>query len=479
MNVLAIDQGTSATKALVVSDAGDVLGSAVRPVHPAALAGGAVEQDPAELLASVVAAGRVALEASGASVGAVGLANQGETVLAWDPTTGRPLTTAISWQDRRATGVAGRLAPHAERLMALTGLPLDPYFSAPKMAWLREERTREGIVTTSDSWLLHQLAGVNVTDATTASRSLLLDLDGRHWSAEACGLFDLDPSLLPDVVDCAGTVGETAAFGGSLPITGLAVDQQAALVGERCLLPGEGKCTFGTGAFLLVTAGPEPRRSSHGLSASVAWQVPGSVAYCLDGQSFTAGAAVGWLTRMGVLDSAGHLDAVASSVPDAGGLVLVPALAGLGAPWWRPAATGTVEGLGLHTEPAHLVRAMVEGLAAQVALLARAAADDLGQPLLTLRVDGGLTRSTVLMQHQADLLQIPVEVFGSPDATALGVAALARLGAAPGTGLDGAPLAPGERFEPVMAADEAAERLARFEGAARRAIEASGDGGRG
>jgi glycerol kinase len=215
------------------------------------------------------------------------------------------------------------------------------------------------------------------------------------------------------------------------------------------------------------------------LSASVAWQVPGSVAYCLDGQSYTAGSAIGWLTRMGVLDSAEHLDAVASSVPDAGGLVLVPALAGLGAPWWRPAATGTVEGLGLHTEPAHLVRAMVEGLAAQVALLARAAADDLGRPLLTLRVDGGLTRSTALMQHQADLLQIPVEVFGSPDATALGVAALARLGAGSGNGLDGAPLPPGERFEPVMEPDEAAERLARFEGAARRAIEASADGGRG
>jgi glycerol kinase len=479
MNVLAIDQGTSATKALVVSDAGDVLGRAVHPVHPSALAGGAVEQDPAELLASVVGAGRAALQASGASVRAVGLANQGETVLAWDPRTGRPLTTAISWQDRRATGVAERLAPHAPRLTALTGLPLDPYFSAPKMTWLREERTREGIVTTSDSWLLHQLAGVNVTDATTASRSLLLDLDGRQWSAEACGLFDLDPSLLPEVVDCAGTVGETAAFGGTLPITGLAVDQQAALVGERCLLPGEGKCTFGTGAFLLVTAGPVPRRSSHGLSASVAWQVPGSVAYCLDGQSYTAGAAIGWLTRMGVLDSVEHLDAVASSVPDAGGLVLVPALAGLGAPWWRPAATGSVEGLGLHTEPAHLVRAMVEGLAAQVALLARAAADDLGRPLLTLRVDGGLTRSTALMQHQADLLQIPVEVFGSPDATALGVAALARLGAGSGNGLDGAPPPPGERFEPEMAADEAVERLARFEGAARRAIEASEDGGRG
>jgi glycerol kinase len=333
------------------------------------------------------------------------------------------------------------------------------------------------VVTTTDTWLLHALTGAFVTDVTTASRSLVLDLDTRSWSDEAVGLFGLAASDLPEVVGCATPVGATAAFGPSLPVTGLAVDQQAALVGEACLAPGQAKCTYGTGAFLLVTTGATPRRSVHGLSASVAWEVPGSVSYCLDGQSYTAGAAVSWLVSMGLLRAPADLDAVASSVPDASGVMMVPALAGLGAPYWRPSAAGTLEGLDLHTSPAHVVRATLEGLAAQVAVLARAAADDLGGPLVELRVDGGLTRSAFLMQHQADLLQVPVEVFASPHATALGVAVLAR------TGLDGGRVElhvpqpePAARYEPAMGADEAGERLDRFRRAAERAVAASDAG---
>jgi len=474
VNILAIDQGTSATKALVVGDDGDVLSVAECPVHPAAAGDGAVEQDPAELLASVMAAGRAAIAQAGVVVHGIGLANQGETVLAWDRTSGRPLTTALSWQDRRATSVTEDLEAHRDRLGAISGLPLDPYFSAPKLAWLRRNRTTEGVVTTSDTWLLHALTGGFVTDVTTASRSMVLDLDTRTWSDEAAGIFDLDADDLPDVVGCATPVGTTAAFGPPLPVTGLAVDQQAALVGEGCLAAGQAKCTFGTGAFLLVTTGATARRSTHGLSASVAWEVPGSAAYCLDGQSYTAGAAVTWLISMGLLRAAEDLDVVAASVPDSSGVTMVPALAGLGAPYWRPTAAGTLEGLDLHTSPAHVVRAALEGLAAQVALLAEAAADDLGGPLVELRVDGGLTRSTFLMQHQADLLQVPVEVFASPHATALGVAALARLGLE-GTGA--APRVPSPppaaRYEPQMGADEAAERLAHFTAAAERAVAAS------
>jgi len=477
VNILAIDQGTSATKALVVGDAGAVLSVAECPVHPATPGDGAVEQDPAEMLASVIAAGRAAIDRAGVVVHGVGLANQGETVLAWEPDSGQPLTPAISWQDRRAVSVTDALAEHRARLGELTGLPLDPYFSAPKSAWLRRNRTSEGVVTTTDTWLLHALTGAFVTDVTTASRSLVLDLDTRRWSDEAVGLFGLAPSDLPQIVGCATPIGTTAAFGPSLPVTGLAVDQQAALVGEACLAPGQAKCTFGTGAFLLVTTGPVPRRSTHGLSASVAWEVPGSVSYCLDGQSYTAGAAVSWLVSMGLLDSPADLDVVATSVPDTSGVTMVPALAGLGAPYWRPSAAGTLEGLDLHTSPAHVVRATLEGLAAQVAVLAGAAADDLGAPLLELRVDGGLTQSAFLMQHQADLLQVPVEVFASPHATALGVAVLARMGLeGEGAGLRAPEPEPAARYEPAMGADEAGERLARFRRSVERAVAASDAG---
>ena len=475
MNILAIDQGTSATKALVVGDDGAVLSVAECPVHPSTPGDGAVEQDPAELLSSVLAAGRAAIADAGVVVDGIGLANQGETVLAWDRASGRPLTTALSWQDSRAAVVTDGLDADRDRLGAITGLPLDPYFSAPKLAWLRRHRTTEGVVTTTDTWLLHALCGAFVTDVTTASRSMVLDLDRREWSAEALAIFGLGDEDLPDVVGCATPVGTTTAFGPPLPVTGLAVDQQAALVGEGCLSTGEAKCTFGTGAFLLVTTGQVARRSGHGLAASVAWQVPGSVAYCLDGQSYTAGAAVTWLVSMGLLPGPEALDTVAGSVPDTSGVVMVPALAGLGAPWWKPSAAGVLEGLDLHTSPAHVVRATLEGLAAQVALLAGAAAEDLGGPLVELRVDGGLTRSAFLMQHQADLLQVPVEVFASPHATALGVAALARLGLGGGGGAPEVPdLQPAARYEPRMGSDEAVAALARFAAAAARAIDASG-----
>ena len=476
MNVLAVDQGTSGTKALVVGP------GATSWAWPSARCiprpPGTVPWSRTRRTAGVGPRRRTGRHRRGRSgVHAVGLANQGETVLAWDPAHGAPLTTALSWQDRRATSVTDGLEPHRDRLAELTGLPMDPYFSAPKMAWLRRNRTEDGVVTTTDTWLVHALTGRFVTDVTTASRSMVLDLDSRQWSEEAVAVFGLEGELLPEVVGCAGDFGTTTAFGLPLPLTGLAVDQQAALVGEGCLTAGEAKCTYGTGAFLLVTTGPSPRRSAHGLSASVAWDVPGSTAYCLDGQSYTAGAAVSWLCGMGLLASAGELDDVASSVPDAGGVTMVPALAGLGAPYWHPAATGTLEGLGLHTTPAHVVRATLEGLAAQVAVLAAAAADDLGGPLVELRVDGGLTRSMVLMQHQADLLQVPVEVFASPHATALGVAALARAGLDGTSGLDVPRPEPSRRYEPTMGTDEAAERLARFAAAADRAIAASGRDG--
>ena len=465
MRVLAVDQGTSATKAVVLGDDGETLASVEVAVTPRAVGGGGVEQDPEELWQSVCDAGRQALARAGGSVGAVGFANQGETVLAWDRVTGRASSTAISWQDRRAASICAGLSAWAEVLTRITGLPLDPYFAAPKMTWLRRHLTDEGVVTTSDTWLLHRLTGAYVTDVTTASRTLLLDLQRRTWSDEACAAFGLAAAELPRVVGCAEEIGRTEAFGPSLPVTGLSVDQQAALVGQHCLEPGESKCTYGTGAFLLANAGPRPFASSAGLAVSVAWQLGHDATYCVDGQVYAAGAAVAWLVRWGFLRRAEDLDGLAGSVPDSGGVTVVPALTGLGAPWWRPEALARIEGIGPASEPAHVVRATVEGLAAQVALLARAAAVDLRRPLVSLRVDGGLTRSRVLMQTQADLLQIPVEVASSPHATAAGVGALARLGAGTGETLADvvAPLETYGRFEPAVPAAEAAERLARFE----------------
>ena len=471
-NILAIDQGTSATKAIVVGDGGEVLGESSAPVHPRAGAAGAVEQDPMELLQSIVDAGRGALAAAAVEVEAVGLGNQGETVLRWDRATGEPLGPALSWQDRRAGGITRGLADHADRLMEMTGLPLDPYFSAPKMTWLRRETGDAGVITMIDAWTSSQLAGAFVTDAATASRSLLLDLESTTWSDEACALFELDPATQPELVDCAVRIGETDAFGPTLPVTGLAVDQQAALFAESCFAPGEAKCTYGTGAFILANAGETVPHSQSRLAACVAWRLDGVTTYCLDGQVYSAGSAVSWLQELALIEQAADLDGV---VATGDGAIFVPSLAGLGAPFWAPEARGGWLGLSLASRREDLVAAVVWGIAAQVASLARAMGEDMGRPLERLRVDGGLTRSASLMQAQADLLQAPVERYPSADATALGVGAFARLGA----GAAGTPAAavgswePEQVFEPRLDAAEAAERLARWEAAAASLAELS------
>ncbi|MFJ9937170.1 FGGY family carbohydrate kinase [Streptomyces virginiae] len=473
--VLAVDQGTSGTKALVVCPVRGVIGSASAPVRPRYLPGGRVEVDPRELLDSVVDAGRAALAAAGEPVAAVGLANQGETVLAWDPASGGPLTAAIVWQDRRAEHLCTELAPHAALLQERTGLPLDPYFAAPKMAWIRRHLTRQGVVTTSDAWLVHRLTGgAFVTDAATAGRTQLLDLDTADWSPAALDAFGLTGEPLPEVVGADTHVGTTTAFGPPLPLTGLLVDQQAALLAQRVTEPGTAKCTYGTGAFLLAQTGPRPRRSTTGLVGCVAWRIGGETSYCLDGQVYTAASAVRWLTDLGVISGAHDIDTVGGTAPDAGGVTFVPALAGLAAPWWRGDLRGSVTGLGLDTTAGHLVHALCDGIAAQVAELADAVATDLGAPLATLRVDGGLTRSALLMQAQADLLQIPVEVSALPDATALGVGAVARLGLDPSLTVHEAvpEWKPSAVYEPKAGAGDAAERRARF----RTAVSALLDG---
>jgi glycerol kinase len=471
--VLAIDQGTSATKALVVDPADGVLAACEVPLDPGPvhLPGGGVEQDPGALLDSVLVAGRRALQEAGRPrLAAVALANQGETVLAWDRRSGEPLTRAIVWQDRRAEPLCAELAGAREWVARRTGLVLDPYFSAPKMAWLRRHLTAEGVVTTTDTWLLHRLTagGAYVTDAATASRSLLLDLDAVAWDTELAGLFGLAEEEPPRIVACDEVVGTTDAFGAEVPVAGCVVDQQAALLAQGCHEPGMAKCTYGTGAFLLANTGGRALRSARGLTASVAWRAGGATPYCVDGQVYTAASAVGWLRELGLVASPAELDAVASEEGDGdGGVMFVPGLAGLAAPWWRPEATAAFTGMTLATRREHLVGAVLRGIAAQVAELAELVGAELGAPLTQLRVDGGLTRSRALMQAQADLSQMPVDVYASPHATALGAAALARLALEPGLGLAGAvgERPDGARYEPRWPAERAAEHRTRWRAA--------------
>ena len=463
MRVLAIDQGTSATKAIVVDD-GIVVAEASAPCAPTATPDGGVEVDPDAIWQSLLRAGGDALHRCGGQApDAIGLANQGETVIAWDRATGDPIGPGIVWQDRRSADVCERIraADGAAELEAISGLQLDPYFVAPKVAWLRARLGAGPTITTSDVWLLHRLCGSFVTDAATASRTLLMDLRAVAWSDAACSAFDIDPATLADIVPNAGPIGTTEAFGGTgVPVTGLCVDQQAALFAQSCVDSGEAKCTYGTGAFLLASTGATPTWSTNGLVGSVGWQLDSGTTWCLDGQVYTVGAAVTWLQNIGCIDGPKDLDALGATVTGSGGVTFVPGLAGLGAPFWAPHAKGSLTGLSLGTSRAHVVHAVVEGIAAQVAWLARAAAADLGAPLTRLRVDGGLTRSRLLLQIQADLVQVPVEVYPSPDATALGVAAFARIGA----GDRDAPTAwrPVAVLEPTISADEADDRLARW-----------------
>lgn len=468
-HLLAIDQGTSGTKAVVVDDTGRVCALAEVPLRPEYLPGGGVEQDPEALFDSVVTAGRRALADAGVPVRAVALANQGETVLAWDRGSGRPLTPAIVWQDRRAESLCAPLAGHGDDVARRTGLVLDPYFSAPKMAWIRANLTRDGVVTTTDTWLVHRLCGAFVTDASTASRSLLTSLDDAVWDDDLLALFGLAGEALPEIVACDQIVGHTDVFGPTLPVGGLIVDQQAALLAESCLEAGSAKCTYGTGAFLLAQLGTEPVRSRWGLTTSVAWRLREETAYCVDGQVYTAASAVRWAVDLGLVPAADQIDAVAA--PSSDGVLCVPALAGLAAPWWNAAATASFTGMTLASGRGQLVRALLEGIAAQVTALTELVSADLGRPLTRLRVDGGLTRSAALMQAQADLARLPVDVYPSPHATALGAAACARLAVEPGLAVADAvgDWAPQHTYHPEWPAARAADFLARW----RHAVEES------
>lgn len=411
--ILAIDQGTTATKAVVIGAAGKVLAHASEKVATTSLPGGGMQQDPEEIYRAVLTTGAKAAAQSGRRIDAVALATQGESVLAFDPATGTALSPVLTWQDRRAEEICRRLKGHADGLAAATGLRLSSYFTAPKLTWLRENVTREGVISTIDAWLLYRLTGQFATDAATASRSLLVDLDSGTWDPHLAEVFGLDAERMPRIVANDEIVGETSAFGFPVPVAGVILDQPAALLAQRCLKAGQVKVTYGTGAFLLANAGPVPPVGPRALTCSTAWQIGAGRTFCYDGQVFAAASVLSWLVKIGVLGRVDDLDAACARTP--GDAVCVPS--------FDDPAGARLSGLDLATGRDQIVAAAVYGIAASVAELYDRAGMDVG----TLLVDGGLTQSKTLVQAQANLLQVPVRAYTGAHATAQGAAALARL----------------------------------------------------
>jgi glycerol kinase len=465
--ILAVDQGTTGTTCLVVDERLRVLGRGYRELRQSFPRPGWVEQDPDEIWTGVVAAASEAQEAAGRpGLVAVGIANQRETTVVWERTSGRPVAPAIVWQDRRTAERCADLP--AGLIRERTGLVPDPYFSATKLEWLlaAAERPAEKLAFgTVDAWLLRQLTGEHATDRTNASRTMLYGLEADDWDAELLELFGVPRSVLPRVVASSAVVEETSAFGDAVPVAGVAGDQQAALVGQGCFEPGGVKATYGTGSFVLAHAGAIFAPPPHGLLATAA--APGG--FALEGAVLASGAAVRWLRDgLGVVASAAETEALARSVDSAGGVMFVPALAGLGSPHWRPDARGLIAGLTAGTTRAHLVRATLEAIAFQVADVI----DALPIELPALRADGGVTANGFVVQFQADLLGIPVEVAAEPETTALGAAVLAGLG----VGLWRDPeevrslLRLGAVYEPRMSRDEAETLRESWRLAVRRAL---------
>jgi glycerol kinase len=445
--ILAIDQGTTGSTCLVVDPTLRVLARATVEFPQHFPQPGWVEHDPDELWGSVERAIATVIAHDAvdpARIAAIGITNQRETSLLWDRETSRPIHRALVWQDRRTADVCASLreAGHADEIRQLTGLQVDPYFSGTKLAWVLDHvpgaraRAEAGELAagTIDTYVLWRLTGgaAHATEPSNASRTMLWPLRGGGFSEMLCDRIGVPLAVLPQVEPCTARFGETRGVTGlpdGIPIHGMAGDQQAALFGQACFSAGEAKCTFGTGAFVVLNTGDDIVPSSHGLLTSVAWQIGERTTYCLEGSSFMAGAVVQWLRdELQIIDRAADIEALARSVPDSGEVVFVPGHAGLGAPHWRPHARGLIRGLTRGTSRGHLARAALEGIALQIGDLLDAMAADLGAPVETLRVDGGAAANDLLMQLQADVLGIAIERPTMLEATALGAISLAGLG---------------------------------------------------
>jgi len=444
--ILALDQGTTSSRAIVFAGDGSIQAVAQKEFTQIFPRAGWVEHDPREIWASQIgvaieALGRAALSAS--DIAAVGITNQRETTVVWDRATGEPVHNAIVWQDRRTADFCERLkADGAGSLVQRkTGLLIDAYFSASKIRWILDhvegarEKARAGRLAfgTVDTWLIWKLTGgrEHVTDASNASRTMLFDIHTLAWDNELLDLFDIPASMLPGVRASSGVCGETStALGlGQVPIAGIAGDQQSALFGQMCRKPGMSKNTYGTGCFLLQNIGATPTPSHNQLITTVAWQLDGRTEYALEGSVFIGGAVVQWIRDgLGLIRTAAEIEPLALAVPDNGGVFLVPAFAGLGAPHWDPFARGAIIGITRGTTAAHIARAALESIAFQVADLLDAMAADCGIAATELRVDGGAAANDTLMQIQADLLGVPVVRPAVTETTALGAAYLAGLG---------------------------------------------------
>ena len=477
--ILALDQGTTGSAALVFDERGQVRATADREIEQHYPASGHVEHDAEEIFRTTVAVGREALRAAGveaAELAAIGITNQRETVVVWDRATGRPIHRAVVWQSRASAAICDRLrADGLEPVVrARTGLVIDAYFSGPKVRWILDQvngaqaRAEAGelLCGTIETWLTWKLTGgrTHVTDVSNASRTLVFDIHRRTWDDELLAALRLPRAMLPSPVRNSGVVGvaDAAHFGAPVPIAGLAGDQQAALFGQACFEQGEAKNTYGTGCFLLVNTGKIAPKTEGGLIATIAWDIGDGPRYALEGSAFVTGAAVQWLRDgLGIISDAAETEALARSVASDDGLFLVPAFTGLGAPHWDPRARGLLIGIERGTTRAHLVRATLESIAYQTRDLVdamRAA----GRPITVLRADGGGTANAFLMQLQADVLGVPVEVAAIRETTALGAAFLAGLGVGvwPNADALAATRSVATRYEPMMAAEERERRYA-------------------
>ena len=486
MYVMALDQGTTSSRAIVFDRGGAIRSIAQHETTQHFPRPGWVEQDARELWAKQVEAAEGALRAAaidGSRIAAAGIANQRETALVWDRRTGEPIANAIVWQDRRTAGACEDLRrAGVERLVsARTGLRLDPYFSATKIAWLLDhvggarERAEAGELAfgTVDSWLAFRLTGgrLHVTDPTNASRTLLYDIHARAWDDELLDLFRVPRALLPEVRRSSEVYGEIDAPElRGVPLAGIGGDQQAALLGQLCTARGSVKTTYGTGCFALLHTGATPQPSERGLLTTTACSTDGQPRYALEGSVFTGGAVVRWLRdRLGLIRTAEEVEPLAASVPDTGGVFLVPAFTGLGAPHWDPHARGAIVGLTLGTGAGHVARAALEGIAFQVADLLDELAADAGAAPAELRVDGGAARNDLLMQFQADVTGLPVVRPTVTESTALGAACLAGLAVRYWQGIEelAANWRAERRFEPALPED----RVAGLRAAWARAVE--------
>src|SRR4051794_19791040 len=475
--ILAIDQGTTGTTCLVFDDAGKVAGRAYSEFGQHFPRPGWVEHDANEIWEVTQTVGAEAIADAGVDGGeltAIGITNQRETVVAWDSATGEPVHNALVWQDRRTAERCDELrdAGHEPLVRERTGLVIDPYFSGTKIEWLlRNVPDAKGAAFgTIDSWLIYKLTGRHVSDYSNASRTMLFDIRNLRWDTELCDLLGVDPSSLPEPVPSAHVYGTTSIFGGEVPVAGVAGDQQAALFGQACIEHGMAKNTYGTGSFVLLNTGPEVAKPGDGLLATVAWGLERGTDYALEASIFVTGAAVQWLRDgLQLVDVAYETEAMAASLDSNDGVYFVPALTGLGSPYWDPYARGTIVGLTRGTTRAHLARAALEAIAYQTVDAVRAQEAASGERLPLLRADGGAVGNAWLMQFQADVLGAPVVVPEIAETTALGAAYLA--GIASGLwDLDRVSSMWRQRvaYEPRMSSDERDSLLARWHQAVER-----------